>query len=75
MDREREVVTKNGERDIEGQKENEQQRKRGKRERESMEDVETTMEKGLSKMACTNIHIIYCIYWKYEIGLDKYGFH
>ena len=44
MDREREVVTKNGERDIEGQKENEQQRERGKRERESMEDVETTME-------------------------------
>ena len=47
MDREGEVVTKNGERDIEGQKE--QQRERGKREWESMEDVETTMEKGLSK--------------------------
>ena len=48
MGRESEVVKKNGERDIEGQ-EKEQQRERGKGERESMEDVETTMEKGLSK--------------------------
>ena len=64
MDREREVVTKNGERD----KKTMNDKGKGGREKESMEKQQ--WKRFWVKMVCTDTHITYCIYQKYHKHQD-----